>query len=223
MPQPRSRASRAGRAALLACVATVTAVAVAAPPASAKTRRPVVQINAGDVVVYKVGDAPETIPDDVRNAVMSALTSYVNAATVTPLRKGRAADDAALASSLAPNVAARLAGPDRAVLVDEGLPKAAARIVVSSQPVQLTGLADGDGNIVVVTANVDATTKTKTKKGKLSIQRTGELVFEPDNGTWKISGYSLVVDRAGKSVKEPAPAPTPADPAAAPTPTTPTR
>jgi len=209
------------RAALLACTATIVALAIAAPPAAAKTPKPVVRITPGDVTVYKVGDAPETIPDDVRAAVMGTVTRYVNAATVTPLRKGAPADNAVLAPMLAPSVAVRLAGPDRAVLVDEGLPKATSKIVVSSAPVTLTGLADSSGNIVVVTATVDATTKTKTAKGKLSIKRSGELVFEPDNGTWKISGYSFIVDRAGKSVPGATTATTlPAAPAAAPTPTT---
>jgi hypothetical protein len=218
MPHPSPRASRVSRAALFVCGALV-AIAIIAPPAGAKTPKPVVRISPGEVTVYKVGDAPDTIPDDVRAAVMSAVTQYVNAATVAPLRKGAAADDAVLATMLAPSVAARLAGPDRAVLVDEGLPKAASKIVVSTAPVTLTGLADGAGNIVVVTANVDATTKTTTAKGKLSITRTGELVLEPDNGTWKISGYSLIVDRVGKSVR-PTPTTVPAAPAAAPTPAT---
>ena len=220
MPHPSSRASRVGRAALLACTATITTLAVAAPPAAAKTPKPVVRISPGEVTVYKVGDAPETIPDDVRAAVMGTVTSYVNAATVTPLRKGKLADDAVLAPMLAPPVAARLAGPDRATLVDEGLPKATAKVVVSSAPVALTGLADRNGNIVVVTAAVDATTKTKTAKGKLSIRRAGELVFEPDNGTWKISGYSFIVDRTGKSVPGATTTTTVPAAAAAPTPAT---
>ncbi len=178
------------------------------------------KIAPGAVTVYKVGEAPDTIPDDVRNAVMATLTGYVNAATVTPLRKG-AVDDAGLATALAPAVAARLAGPDRAVLVDEGLPKATSRVKVAATPVALTGLADGAGTVVVVTANVDATTTTKTAKGRLVIKRTGDLVLEPDNGTWKITGYTLNVVRAGRAA---IPTPTttvPAAPAAAaPTPAT---
>lgn len=223
MPQPPTRASRARRAALLACAATaVAAVGISIPPAgAAKTPKPVVTMTSGDVTVYKVGDAPDTIPDDVRNAVMATLTGYVNAATVIPLQKG-VVDDAGLATALAPAVAARLAGPDRAVLVDEGLPKAKSKskVKVSATPVALTGLADGAGSVVVVTATVDTTTTAKTTKGKLVIKRTGDLVLEPDNGTWKITGYTLNVDRAGKAMRPTTTTTVPVAPAAAPTPTT---
>jgi len=221
MPQPPTRASRARRAAFLACAASVvTAFGISVPPAgAAKTPKPVVKIAPGAVTVYKVGEAPDTIPDDVRNAVMATLTGYVNAATVTPLRKG-AIDDAGLATALAPAVAARLAGPDRAVLIDEGLPKATSKVKVTATPVALTGLADGAGSVVVVTATVDTTTTVKTTKGKLVIKRAGDLVLEPDNGTWKITGYTLNVDRAGKAVRPTTTTTVPVAPAAAPTPAT---
>ena len=192
------------------------------PAFAAKKPTPVVTMTSGDVTVYKVGDAPDTIPDDVRTAVIATLTGYVNAATVMPLQQG-AVDDAGLATALAPAVAARLAGPDRAVLVDEGLPRAkpTSKVKVTATPVALTGLADGAGSVVVVTATVDTTTTAKTTKGKLVIKRTGDLVLEPDNGTWKITGYTLNVDRAGKAVRPTTTTTTvPVAPAAAPTPVT---
>lgn len=219
MPQPKTRASRAGRAALLACVAAVVAVVATTPPAgAAKKPKAVVKIAPGNVTVYKTGDAPDAIPADVQTAVMTTLNGYLNAATVKPLQKGTA-DDAALGATLAAPVVARLTGADRAVLVDEGLPKSVAKIKVTGTPVALTGLADGSGNVVVVTAQIDTTTTTKSAKGPLRITRSGELVFEPDNGAWKITGYSLAVDRTGKGIK---PTTTPTAPAApaAPTPIT---
>jgi hypothetical protein len=214
MPQPKS-ASRARRAALLACVAAAVAAVGFAPSAgAAKKPKSVMKIAPGEVTVFKTGDAPDALPEDVQTAVMTSLTGYLNAATVTPLRKGKPADDAALGATLALPVVARLAGTDRQVLLDEGLPKSVSKITLRSMPVTLTGLADGGGNIVVVTANLAAKTTTKTTKGKLTITRTGELVFEPEGGAWKITGYSLVVDRAGKGVPPTAPAPTTPTPAA---------
>ena len=216
MPQPKTRASRARRAALLACV-TAAAVTTLAPSAgAAKKPKAVVKITPGAVTVYKTGDGPDALPADVQSAVMTTLTGYLGAATVTPLTKG-VADDAALGATLAAPVVARLA-TDRSVLVDEGLPKSVGKIKVSGAPVVLTGLADGSGNVVVVTAGIDTTTKAKTAKGPLSIKRSGELVLEPDNGTWKITGYTLDVDRVGKGLK-PTTTTLPAA-AAAPTPTT---
>ncbi len=223
MPQPPTRASRARRAEFLACAAVLAVVGTSiAPAGAAKKPKAVVKIDPGAVTVYKVGEAPDTIPDDVRNAVIATLTGYVNAATVAPLRKGKV-DDVGLATALAPAVAARLTGPDRAVLVDEGLPKATSKVEVAATPVALTGLADGTGSIVVVTATVDATATAKTTKGKLLIKRTGDLVLEPDNGTWKITGYTLNVDRVGKAVRPTTTTSVPVAPAAAPTPATPAR
>lgn len=218
MPQPKTRASRAGRAALLACVAAAIATVAIAPPAgAAKKPKAVVKLAPGEVVVYKTADAPDALPADVQAAVMTTLTGYLNAATVKPLQKGKA-DDAALGATLALPVVARLAGADRAILVDEGLPKAVSKIKVSGAPVTLTGLADDAGSIVVVTAGIDTSTTTKSAKGPLGIARRGELVLEPDNGTWKITGYTLTVDRTGKGVKATPTTTVPA--AAAPTPTT---
>jgi hypothetical protein len=205
MPPTNTRISRARRAALLACAAaTVAALGAGSSPAGAamgvaKRPKPVVKVSAGDLTVYKVGDNPQPLPDGVRDQVMATLTGYLNAATVKPLQTGTA-DPAALATALAPTVTARLTGSDRAVLLDEGLPKAVSRIVLDAAPVKLTGLADGDGKIVVVTANLDATTTTKTAKGKVSIKRAGDLVLTPADGTWKISGYTLTVDRLGKGL-----------------------
>jgi len=219
MPQWNSRASRARRAALLACAVAVAAVAAAAPPAgAAKKPKAVVKLAPGEVTVYKTGAAPDTLPADVQAAVMSALTGYVGAATVTPLKKGTA-DATALGATLGTPVVARLTGPDRAVLLDEGLPKSVGKIKVNGAPVALTGLADPDGNVVVVTAKIDTTATTKSAKGPLAITRSGELVLEPDNGTWKITGYALTVDRTGKGVKPTTTTTAPAA-AAAPTPTT---
>lgn len=181
-------------------VATALAVAGSGQSAgAARSPKPVVKMPVGEMTVYRTGSNPQNLPDDVRDKVMATLTSYVNAATVTPLQKGTA-NPTALAASLGAATTARLAGPDRAVLLDEGLPRATSKIVVTTAPVALTGLADQQGNIVVVAAKLDATTNTKTAKGKLTITRAGEIVLAPAADTWKIDGYTLTVDRTGKGL-----------------------
>ena len=181
-------------ASLAACLTLVTA-----GTASAKPRKPVVKVTIGDITVYKVGNNPETIPDDVRTKVLAAVSTYVNAATVKPLQTG-AVDDAALATTLGPAATQRATGLDRGTLVDEGIPKATGRIRVNTLPVKLTALADESGRIVVVTAVLDSIARTRTAKGAITISRKGELVFTPEGDTWKIDGYDLAVERSGKGL-----------------------
>jgi len=152
--------------------------------------------------MYKVGNDPATIPDDVRAKILAAVTTYVNAATVKPLQTG-AVDDAALASTLGPTATQRATGIDRGTLVDEGIPKAKGRIIVNTLPVKLTALADADGQVVVVTARLDSIARTSTQHGPITISRKGDLVFTPDSGTWKIDGYDLAVERSGKGLVAP--------------------
>lgn len=193
-------ARRAGRAML--CTLAVTTVATATfvtPATAAKRPKPVVKISVGDLTLYKVANNPPSIPDDVRDKVMATLSNYISAAMVKPLQKGTADPDA-LSSALGPAVTARLQGPDRSILLDEGLPRAVKKIVVTTAPVALTGLADAQGNVILVTAAFDATTATRTRAGKLTIKRLGELVLTPEAGNWKITGYTLTVDRVGKGL-----------------------
>ena len=200
-PVLRTRRFRAAALLLVASLATSAALATAGS-ASAKPRKPLVKITIGDVTVYKVGNDPETIPDDVRTKILAAVSTYVNAATVKPLQTG-VVDDAALATTLGAAATFRAAGVDRGTLVDEGIPKATGRIVVNTLPMKLTGLADGGGRIVVVTARLDSIARTRTEKGAITIARKGDLVFTPDGDTWKIDGYDLAVERSGKGLVVP--------------------
>ena len=210
---PRPLRPRAAALALCALLATSVAFAFATP-VSAKTKKPVAKITIGDVTIYKVGNDPQTIPDDVRAKILAAVSTYVNAATVKPLQTG-AVDDAALAPTLGPAATFRAAGVDRGTLVDEGLPKATGRIRVNTLPVKLTALADADGRVVVVTAHLDSIARTRSDGGAITISRKGDLVFTPDGDTWKIDGYDLAVERSGKGLV----VPTTATTAAAGTPT----
>jgi len=173
-----------------------------ATPAWAKAKKPVAKVTLGDVTMYKVGNGPDTIPDDVRAKVLAAISTYVNAATVKPLQTG-VVDDTALAGALGPAATQRSTGLDRVTLVDEGLPKATGRIIVNTLPVSLTALADENGHVVVITAHLDSIARTRTAKGAITISRKGDLVFTPSGDTWKIDGYDLAVDRSGKGLVAP--------------------
>jgi len=183
-----------------AVVAVAATTLGAGPVGAARAPKAVVKIAPGDTTVHATGGGPDALPGEVTTGVMAAIDGYLADAAARPLQKGRPGDEARLATVLSPAVMARLAGPDRTVLVDEGLPKATGAVKVTAKPVVLTGLADGSGKVVVVTAGLATTTRTRTAKGPVTITRTGDLVLRPDDGTWKIVGYALTVDRVGKGL-----------------------
>jgi len=139
-------------------------------------------------------------PDGVADQVMAALTKYVDAGIVTALRKGKA-DDAALGTVVDAGVTAQLAGADRSVLLDEGLPRAVGRLTVTAPAIPITALVGADGRALVVIATVRLDETAKTGRGAVHITRNGDLQFAPDAaGTWKLSGYDLTVNRDGRAV-----------------------
>jgi hypothetical protein len=148
---------------------------------------------------------PTEFPADVRDKVLSAIGTYVDEGMVAPLRKGTV-DDAKLDVAFDTAAVARLTGTDRAVLVDEGLPKATGAVVVKTPPVPLTALSEVDGKIVLVSAAVDLDIRSRSEQGITTISRAGTIVFALQfTGDWKITAWTLHVDRNGAGF---APAPT---------------
>jgi hypothetical protein len=138
-------------------------------------------------------------PAGVGDQVLESLRRYVDGATVRALHTGKAA--AGLASVVDPGVTAQLAGPDRSVLVDEGLPKATGAVDVRGPAVPLTALVDADGKPLLVIATVQLDVTTATGRGAVHIVRAGDLDFVPAaDGTWQLTGYDLTVRRDGKGV-----------------------
>ena len=192
--------TRTAAAAAVAALVTGALPFLAATPASAagSPRAPKVAVTAGDTKVYAVAGRPDTLPDDVRTSVLATLATYLR--TTATRTRTPAAADAALAPVLTPTAATRLAGPDRATLLDEGLPAPTGKVKVAATPVTLTALADDGGTVVLVTAGIDATTTVPTKSGKVTVHRTGALVLVPVDGAWKIQGYQLEVERTGRKL-----------------------
>ncbi|MSV95505.1 MAG: hypothetical protein F2861_09025 [Actinobacteria bacterium] len=156
-----------------------------------------INLAAGPTAMNTVSFAGGTFSLDVSAAVMTTLGEYAESAMVTPLRKGKPAS-AALANIFDAPALARLSGPDRTVVLDEGLPRAVGKIDVSSPPIPLTGLADASGNTILVSADVKLTAKARTEKGVIGVTRVGTFVLAPDtSGIWKITGWTLTTDRRG--------------------------
>jgi hypothetical protein len=158
-----------------------------------------VDLQPGAVAVDAVGN-PVPLPDDAKNQILQTLGQYVDAGIVAPLRTGKA-KDADLAKIFDTAAAAKLTGTDRAIVLDEGLPKAVGKITVTTPAVPLTALADTDGKIPLVTAGVQFAVKAQAEKGNVEITRVGTFVFAPDaTGAWKITGWTLSTDRGGTAI-----------------------
>ncbi len=158
-----------------------------------------VDLQAGELLVEAVG-APMEFPTDVRDLVLSTLGAYVDHGIVNPLRKGAAAE-ATLATVFDAGAITRLAGTDRTLLLDEGLPKAVGKVKVATPPVAMTALADAEGTPVLVSTTVAFTVTAQTKKGRLEVVRSGSLVLTPDAaGAWKITGWTISTERGGKAL-----------------------
>jgi hypothetical protein len=209
----RSGGTRWGLVAVLAVLGVVVVAAAAffllrkdstenaGPEFKASTA---VDLQPGATKVETVGFSGE-LPADVQSQVLSTLGNYVDNGIVAPLRTGKATD-ASLANAFDAAALARLAGPERAIVLDENLPKAVGRITVTTPAVPMSALVDRDGKVLLVTTDVQFAVKARTAKGFTEINRTGSFVFAPDeSGAWKITGWTLTTDRGGPGVT-PAPA-----------------
>lgn len=133
--------------------------------------------------------APESF-QPVRTQVAEALDRYLDKAVLSPLRSGQPAGD--LSALFAGTAVERVAGPDRAALVDEGLPpvigvaveRATALVAVLAGPGAEAGFASARISMLV-TGIVGA--------APLTVERTGELILGRDGDTWKITGYEIRV------------------------------
>ena len=213
----RSGGTRWGLVAALAVLGVVVVAAAAffvlkkdsneksAPAFKASTA---VDLQSGATTIAGVSFIAD-FPPDVQNQVLATLGAYVDNGIVTPLRKGKATD-ASLAAAFDTAAIARLVGPERAIVLDENLPKAVGKITVTTPPVPLSALIDRDNTPLLVTTDVQFAVKARTAKGVVTINRTGSFVFAPDaSGAWKITGWTLSTDRGGPGVT---PAPAASDP-----------
>jgi hypothetical protein len=210
----RARTRRARRRRLVVTAAVAVALVVAAAVAFAScsgddgsdakkttsTTKPETKINItlGPVSADSAGP-PVTVSADQSQRVLDGITTYVKGAMVQPLLSGKPAT-ADLGGVFDATTLASATTTDRAVVLDEGLPKVTGNLTVTAPPVWLVGLGDQSGNLVLISASValDTTGETKVKGGPLHIVRRADLAFQPDaSGTWKITSYDIVVTREG--------------------------
>lgn len=136
---------------------------------------------------------PAELPEDVQNEIRELLDRYLNTATLTPLRKGGAVAD--LGGVFSGQALERATGPDRAALVDDGLPRMA-RMQLGDASARLTALL-GPSGVAVVAADIHVLVTGAVTGGALTIERTAELQLARDGDSWKVGGYDVSVTRTG--------------------------
>ena len=131
--------------------------------------------------------------ESVKAALLTTFTRYLEAAVLTPLRTGGPAGE--IAPLFTARAAEHLAATgERNAFVDEGLPPAT-RIVPRASTLRLTGLADQNGDVVLVTVRMDLTLLAQAPDVTVTIERGADLLFVSDGGAWKIDAYRVRVAR----------------------------
>ena len=141
---------------------------------------------------------PVAFPPEGVTAVMDTVGAYVQGGLIDPITEDEVPEG--LLQYFDAGTTARLGGPDRAVLFDEGLPELDGSFTPLAQPVIITALSDGTGAFVLATAAVNYTATAETEQGPLNITRQMELTLTPEAGLWKITGYDVILVREGTGV-----------------------
>jgi hypothetical protein len=159
-----------------------------------------ITLTAGNVSAASAGPNLTVTPAQTQ-AIMTLIRNYIQIATVQPLRTGQPAGD--MSSIFNAATLAQVNGPDRAVMTDEGLPKVTGALVVSAQPVSITGLGDQQGNLVLLAAQLQLTVDGQVKGSQtgVAVQRNGDFVVQSNGfGSWQVTSYAMSVNRAGAGV-----------------------
>ena len=144
-------------------------------------------------VTVAAGGLPAKLADADRDAVLAAVGHYVEAATIAPL-SGKPTKN--LAAQFTASAAPALTGPEQDALLDTTVPRSTV-VTTKLAPVNLTALSDQAGAIDLVGTTFDLTVSAKSKKGPITIHRSGEFMFTRDAGAWKVLGFTLAVTRDG--------------------------
>lgn len=157
-----------------------------------------IDLEAGPTAVTSAGPDVALAPEIIE-AVMGVVDGYVDEAVAGPLATGKPAKDLERFFGLRVITNVGPDGANRAALTEEGVPRATDDVTITAEPVALTALADPAGNVLMVNAALDLRLKTKVEGGPIEIVRTGELLLEPFEGKWQITGYDLEVRRTTAS------------------------
>lgn len=148
------------------------------------------------VTSFDVAAAAEPVPgtvDAARAGVEATFKRWLEEDVLPPLRSNQPAGD--LGALFTPAAGHRLATtPDRAAFVDEGLPPVTG-LQAERADLAVTGLADADGHIPIVTVHLDLKLRGTVEDTPVTVEHTGDLALVPEGDSWKIDSYDVRTTR----------------------------
>jgi len=152
-----------------------------------RAKRLPLTVTAADLV--SPDNAMATFEHPARAIIEKKVQRVFEATVVKPLTTGAGGK---LNDLFTQDAADRANVVDRAAMFDENQPRMT-RVVPDQLEIQLTGLAGGDGNPVLVVAKLAWRVHSPDKS--LRVERDGELTFTSVFGDWFVSAYEMAVTR----------------------------
>ena len=149
-------------------------------------------LQIGKVNVQSAGPPPR-INSSVKQAVLDSSQSYVDDAVLAPLENGKA--NPAYAKIFDLGVRRSATGSDRGTLTEVRTGKLKAPVKATATQVQLDGMGDQTGKLVLVAASFRVQVDAKGSGGPVKITRGAELTFARVGNRWLVTAYRFVVIR----------------------------
>ena len=149
-------------------------------------------LKIGKVNVQSAGPPPR-INSSVKQAVLDSSQSYVDDAVLAPLENGK--PNPAYAKIFDLGVRRSATGSDRGTLTEVRTGKLKAAVKATATQVQLDGMGDQTGKLVLVAASFRVQVDAKGSGGPVKITRGAELTFARVGNRWLVTAYRFVVIR----------------------------
>ena len=149
-------------------------------------------LKIGKVNVQSAGPPPR-INSSVKQAVLDSSQSYVDDAVLAPLENGKL--NPAYAKIFDLGVRRSATGSDRGTLTEVRTGKLKAAVKATATQVQLDGMGDQTGKLVLVAASFRVQVDAKGSGGPVKITRGAELTFARVGNRWLVTAYRFVVIR----------------------------
>jgi hypothetical protein len=144
------------------------------------------------------------LTDPLRAEVARVVEEFLDATSLTPLLTGSTAPG--IDRLVTPEVGSQIGGADRALMIDDGLPRPR-RVEVVRADVGLTGLGGAVEPVQLVVARFRLELRGEGADGSVvaDVARSGELTLVPGDGGWRIADYEVTVTRDVPPSSSPSP------------------